>query len=83
VDSDRIVRVLGWVVGVRGSSCGSPGLVGAGESFSSCSADRFSSSLVLVVGGDAADRGVEAYRVVLDAHPLQLGGEDLVIGVGL
>lgn len=38
---------------------------------------------VLVVGSDVADGGVQTDAVVLDAHPLQLDGEDLGIGDGL
>ena len=52
-----------------------PLLSGSCEALPACLADRFSSAVVFVVGGDVADRLVKAHRVVLDPDAGQLGFE--------
>ena len=39
-------------------------------------ADRGAAALVLFVGGDVADAGVQPHGVVLDAHHGELGAQD-------
>jgi hypothetical protein len=59
-----------------------PFLSGSLEALPAGLADRFSSSLVLVVGRDVADRLMQAHRVVLDPHAGELGFEhDRVVDV--
>ena len=60
-------------------SCGSilldPLAVSALESGGAGAADLWAASLVLIVGGDIADRGVQPDRVVLGADVGELGIE--------
>jgi len=46
------------------------------EPYGARSADRGAAAVVLVVGGDVVDAGVQPHGVVLDAQALQLGVED-------
>ena len=55
---------------------GSAGLVGGGESVASGLSDGVAAACVFVVGGDVADRLVEADRVVVVSDAFEFGGED-------
>ncbi len=45
------------------------------ETVAACPPDGVSAALVLVVGRDVSDRGVQAYLVGLDPDSVELGGE--------
>ena len=49
---------------------------GAHEPDATRATDRGAAAFVLVVGGDVADPGVQADRVVLDADDRELGAQD-------
>ena len=59
---------------------GAAGLVGGGEAIAAGLADGVTAAFVLVVGGDVADRLMEADGVVVEADPFELGGQDLRVG---
>jgi len=46
-----------------------------GEPVAAFPADGITSAFVFVVGGDVADRGVQAHSVVFQAHLVELGVE--------
>jgi len=46
---------------------------GSGQPFATVLADRLAAAVVLVIGSDISDRGIQPDRVVLDPDELQLG----------